>query len=148
MEQSFIIINNNHNYENNSFLKTYRRTELINSICNETELSHLTQEPYVLKLCRLCITDICNNLIELSNLEAENYHEYKKCLSKLKKDISPDNIIYNNYLILELKKEISKTKVNYHKYSNLYNKMKLCKLYTKACIVCNQTKTDYIDPYS
>jgi hypothetical protein len=137
MDESFIVLNKQESV--NSFLKSYRRIELINSICNDTELSHLTEYPNIVKLCRLCIQDICLKLKELSNIEADTYNTYKLYYSSLEeKDLN---------LVADFEKEMKKTKLNYQKYINLYEKMTKYKLYTKGCVICKQTKTDNTDKY-
>ena len=126
MDNSFVVIEQTPKQTNTQYL---RRKEIINSICNGVERGHLTEYPHIIKLCRVCVTDVCKTLVHLINWETTQYKKYKETLETLDTDSS---------LIEELKINITNSKYQYDKYTSLYQKIKKLKLYTKGCYICEE----------
>jgi len=132
MEDSFIIINN----KTNPSCYLLNRHNIINNICNGLDNSYLTHVENIVKLCRLCISDICKKLIELSNEEIYYYNKYSEYTMSCSSGsgCSSSGCSVNG--------EMLKCKDKYTNYIKLYKKLKECKLLKGECSVCKIKKID------
>lgn len=114
-----------------------KRAQIINAICENDRL-YETRYPNVYKLCKVCINDICNHLVYLSNWETRYYKSYNDYL--IKNNVDP-----------ELKKDIQlasvKAKEKHANYKQLYQQFTAAsiKLVTKECVICKETKPKQVD---
>ena len=145
MEKSFIFVDKDDKPDmpigGASFSTTIKRLEFINAICDGTENSYKTEYPHIVKLCRLCIQDICKELTERANFETECFKRYSKMHRELLEGKRSE--LYTDDLVKDLEHNKINAKYQYTQYSTLYQELKKKQLYTKACAVCteiNQTK--------
>ena len=104
------------------------RIELIKGICDKSEKRHLTEYPNIVKLCRLCMSDICKELALRINWETTLYRGYKDAFEK--GGVSVD-------FLLKIKESMDCSAQLYIEYHSHYEEMKKLKLCTKACIICD-----------
>ena len=121
---------------------TLRRVKMIEDICQGTEHGHQTDYSHIIKLCRLCITDICKKLTTKINTETERYKVYNTAYEQLQSNTYPYPVPAKDRdeLIEDLKINITDAKFIYDQYFTLYQNLKKKKLYTKACVICYETK--------
>ena len=122
------------------FTKILRRIELINGICDRTERSHFTAYPNVVKLCRLCITDVCKELTQRINWETTRFKKYTELFEQLENDTYEYIVKDKESLMDALKISITDTRYLYNEYHTLYQTLKKKKLYTTMCVICEETK--------
>jgi len=127
----FYCINNG--AEERSSTRTQRET-IIRNIAEETELGHLTKYPGIVKLCKVCISDVCKDLVAMINWETTRYKKYSELLSKVKNTDDKE-------LVEELEINITDAKYMYDKYTTHHKKLQKVKLASKKCIVCECIKT-------
>jgi len=125
MDNSFVIVNDKrHAYFNKGLL----RIELINCICDNTERRHYTNYPNVIKLCKICMKDICKELLNRLNWETTLYKKYKKKFEE------------NSLISYSVETKMNECKARYNDYKALYLKFTKVKLCTNACIICSELK--------
>jgi hypothetical protein len=118
------------------FLNIIKRHSMIDDICYGKLTLFKTRSPSIVKLCRICISDICKKLTELINWEANRFKTYKNFnINNIKlpenelqelKDGLDINIIDANFL--------------YNQYSKLYKELTNSKILKLECIICKECK--------
>ncbi len=122
------------------FSMTLSRIEMIEAICHGAERSHQTNYSHIVKLCRLCISDICKKLTEKINWETERYKRYSTVHEQVKSNTYQYPVKNRDGLIEDLEINITDARFLYNQYLTLYQDLKKKKLYTKACVICDETK--------
>ena len=122
--------------DNGSFSMTIKRKEMINSICDGTEKSYKSEYPHIVKLCRLCISDICKELTERVNFETMRFKKYTEVHGQLVAGTYPYPSSGKDAIIEDIEISTTGAKYHYNKYYTLYQDLKKMKLYTKACVIC------------
>lgn len=135
MDNSFVILPNTQKAPtkivHNGFSVGLRRKELIDAVCDDTERRHYTQYPNVIKLCRVCMKDVCKELTERMNWETTLYNRYNDKLqaADCEPAFKPD-----------LTSKIEQCKCRYADCNTLLSKFQKVKLCTDACIICAELK--------
>jgi ribosomal protein S14 len=134
MDNSFFIVPNSDGngsiFKTSGFSDGLYRKELIDNICDNTEKRHYTMYPNVVKLCRICMRDVCKELTERINWETTLFKKYTNALESVS---VPDE------LIGDLNENIQQCKCRYNEYHSLLIKFKKVKLCTDACIICKKS---------
>ncbi len=126
--------------DNTSFSMTIKRKEMIQNICDGTEKSYKSEYPHIVKLCRLCIADICKELTERVNFATMRFKRYTKVHDQLVAGTYPYPSQSKDALIEDLEISTTDAKYHYNQYHTLYQDLKKKKLYTKACVICAEIK--------
>lgn len=110
------------------------KRERILDICDGVDDSYKTEHAHIVKLCRTCITDICNELTEIINWNVACYKKY----IDIKKQLENGECIIGcmTEMIRNINLEISNNKYFYNRYNALLQELRKKKLYSKACILC------------
>ena len=133
MDNDFYIVENRNS---TALTDGLYKKEIINAICDNTERRHYTTYPNVIKLCRICMRDVCKELTERINWETTLYKKYKDAMTSNKEPL------FN----FTLEQKISEAKAKYTEYTALYNKFKRVKLCTDACIICEERSAAPFNP--
>jgi len=119
-----------------SFSLAIKRIKMIKAICKGTETSYKTEYPHIVKLCRLCMSDVCKELTERVNFETMRFKAYTKHHEEILAGTYPAEDEYTK----DLEIDITDSKYLYKRYYNLFQELQKKQLYTKACIICAATK--------
>ena len=138
MENSFFVVPKDDSDSPAAFSMIIKRVEMINNICEGVENRYKSEYPHIVKLCRLCIADICKELTDRINFETKRFKKY----CKVRDQLVAGNYFHPNKdsLIEELNVNSTDAKYLYNQYRTLFQELKQKKLYTKACIICAETK--------
>jgi CRISPR/Cas system endoribonuclease Cas6 (RAMP superfamily) len=144
MENSFCVISKPYPIIG-GFSFILQRIEIVREICDGKEKRFQTLSPSIVKLCRLCILDICKELLAKINWETTRYKKYTLLLNKLETNSYELLIENESEFILDLKDNIIDCKTLYNKYHSLYLNLQQVKLYSKECIICLETKAPMLE---
>ena len=144
MENSFCIVSKPYPIIG-GFTYILRRIKIVREICEGDEKRFQTIYPSIVKLCRLCISDVCKELMTKINWETTRYKKYTFLLEKLHTETYFYPIKNKPEFMVDLENHIIDCKSLYNKYIILYNTLKKAKLYSKECIICAETKPPMLD---